>query len=561
MNTKQITIKNIQDNGFRIGKSIRGKGTEIFSADEHIIDQWGLNPTNYRYFTHFSNIMRYVYKEKDIDSLYVRRIRIRNGDDIKKFVFDDKETSQRVFSIKELFDNNFENVEDVLIYKQHTKLHGFVSLSKYKKDLDSQKELMVDLFALVDTFFSVDGMDTDDYDLDINDETHDISGCRSDYSLVHGENEIVQNTSLCEYVEGKPDHHNNMVDEDFWNFTYKECMKPYLMELDPKEEVTVYHRKGKNWYVEESLYTQDLLITYFDDENTEIGEVEEDTFYVLATIGDNTELIKKIVDILNGYREDFSLKSYINNELEIGGYDNQVNFYNDGIVSHNLVELIYEDKGDLKNEIIESISSWKKEDIKQEFMTAYQKAMDENVKIDEDMTVVISTVPMQMVADVGEVEVTKYNHLKSLHRLGKRFGYELVKTNVSQSINTSAWAIKIDKEEYHFDIATVIADAISEEVPFLDFINNAITALYKRKTEKLSQYELFKEASHVFVGINDSIESGNCSFGTDQFIMKHHIDAKKIGGIRGDVLLEMELSNFTKRAVMQAIVSHGNIAC
>jgi len=560
MNTNQITKHNIRENGFRIGKSIRGKGTEIFSADEHIIDQWSLSPTSYRYFTHFSNVMRYVYGEKDIDSLYVRRITIKDGEDSKRFSFDNKETSQRVFNVKELFENNFKDVEDILIYKEHNVLHGYVSLSKYKKDLDSQKELMVDLFALVGASFSVDGMDTDDWDLDINDETHDISGHRSDYSLVHGENEIVQNTSICEYVEGKPDNHNSLVDEDFWNFTYEECMKTYLMELDPKEELTVYHRKGKDWYVGETLHTQDLYITYFDEDSCEVGEVEEDTFFVLAKIGDNKELIKKFVDVLNGYREDFSLNSYINNELEIGGYDNQTDFCNDGIVNQDLVELIYEDKGDLKNQIVESISSWKKEDIKQEFMTAYQKAIDANVKVDDDLTVTISTVPMQMVTDVGEVEVTKYNHLKSLKKLGSRFGYELVKTNVSQDITTSAWAIKIDEEEYHFDIASVISDAVNEEVPFLDFINNAIESLYKRKTEKLSQSALFEKASHVFVGINDSLESGNCSFGTDQFIMKHHIDTKKIGGIRGDLLLEMELSNFTKRAVMQAIICHGAVA-
>ncbi len=560
MNSKKITIKNIQDNGFRIGKALKGKGTEIFSSDEYVIDPQGLIPTGYRYFTHFSNVMRFVYNEEDIDSLYVKRISVGYGDDAKNFSFDNKETSQRVFSIKELFDNNFENVKDILIYKEHTKLHGYLPLSKYKKDLDSQKELMVDLYKLVKTYFSADEMDTDDYDLDIGDDTKDISG-HGDYQLVHGENEIVQVMSHCEYVEGKPDNHSSMVDEDFWSCTYEGDMKPYLMELDPKEEVTVYHRKGKDWYVGESLHTQDLLITYFDDENTEVGEVEEDTYYVLATIGDNEELIKKIVEVLNGYRESFSLNSYINNELEIGGYGGQVDFYNDGIVNHALVELIYEDVGDLKSEIQEAITSWKKEDIKREFMTAYQNAIDKNVKIDEDMTVAISTVPTQMVTDVGEVEVTKYKHLKSLHNLGKRFGYELVKTNVSQDITVSAWALKIDEEEYHFDIASVIVDALNDEVPFLDFISNAVDALYKRKIEKLSESKLFEEASHVFVGIKDSLESGNCSYGTDQFIMKHHIDTKKIGGIRGDVLLDMELSNFTKRAVMQAIVCHGGVAC
>ena len=36
MNAKQITIKNIQDNGYVIGKSIKGKGLEIFSNEKTV---------------------------------------------------------------------------------------------------------------------------------------------------------------------------------------------------------------------------------------------------------------------------------------------------------------------------------------------------------------------------------------------------------------------------------------------------------------------------------------------------------------------------------------------
>ena len=64
----------------------------------------------------------------------------------------------------------------------------------------------------------------------------------------------------------------------------------------------------------------------------------------------------------------------------------------------------------------------------------------------------------------------------------------------------------------------------------------------------------------MFVGFEDSLKSGNCKFGTEQFIAKHHIDTNKIGGIRGDILLDMELSSFTKRAVNQAMIVHGNVA-
>ena len=36
MNAKQITIKNITDNGYVIGKSVKGKGLEIFSDEKTV---------------------------------------------------------------------------------------------------------------------------------------------------------------------------------------------------------------------------------------------------------------------------------------------------------------------------------------------------------------------------------------------------------------------------------------------------------------------------------------------------------------------------------------------
>ena len=124
---------------------------------------------------------------------------------------------------------------------------------------------------------------------------------------------------------------------------------------------------------------------------------------------------------------------------------------------------------------------------------------------------------------------------------------------VSDSIETVAWSIKQDQDEYHFNIAEVIADDITGEQSLKGFIVEALEALEKRRLEKITQKELYEKASRVFVSVEDSLESGNCKFGTMQFISKHGIDLNKIGGIRGDYLLNIEKSNFTTRAVQYAI--------
>lgn len=45
MNAKQITIKNIQDNGYVIGKTIKGKGLEIFEADSRVFGSYNVSKT------------------------------------------------------------------------------------------------------------------------------------------------------------------------------------------------------------------------------------------------------------------------------------------------------------------------------------------------------------------------------------------------------------------------------------------------------------------------------------------------------------------------------------
>ena len=45
MNAKQITIKNIQDNGYVIGKTIKGKGLEIFEADSRVFYSYNVSKT------------------------------------------------------------------------------------------------------------------------------------------------------------------------------------------------------------------------------------------------------------------------------------------------------------------------------------------------------------------------------------------------------------------------------------------------------------------------------------------------------------------------------------
>lgn len=566
MNAKQITEQNIIANGYRLGKSIRGKGVELFDAEKNLVGSWNLE----MYPEKVEEVLTKL-EEADLSELYVSQIRyVSKGDGSQQsFKFRNVLSEQKNVNLSKLIETRFKGIEHINIQCVPSTLLGHFPISKYKADLESQKEMIINLLRFDGVDVLEDQLEECEYDLDTSDTMefnyHSGSGSDSyyngDYGLTHGNASFFPDTNSCEYVEGRPEYHNSQVLEDFWNSDYEECLKPYLSELDPKSKMCVYHRKGKDWYVGAQYETLDIPIIYRDeDKYAEAGEVEETTFYAL-TYQDDTELTEKFVEVLKSYRDDVAMKSYINNELETGEGAYGGDYYNDGIVNQKLVKLLYEDMGDLEDEIKDSIEKWELDSIKEEFRAAYQKAIDARVKVTENLKVEVTTTPMYNGSSPRVPSVKSYNHLKILKALEKRFGYELIQSMVSNNIDTVAWVLKRDGEEYHFDIASVIADDLEEEVSLREFIVSALEALAKRKIEKLSQAELFEKASRVFIGIEDSLLSGNCSFGTNQFIAKHHIDTSKIGGIRGDLLLEMEKSNFTMRAITYALASHGGIAC
>ena len=551
MNAKEITLQNISNNGYRVGKAVKGKGYELFDAEYNFFYFWGR--TNNEKIKSFKEKLQ----NADINSLYISDIYYINGKAEKRqFQYASLEIAQSQVSLKELIASNLEGVSEAQIKYRPSKLLGYFPISKYTSDLDSQKEMIIELLRFEGKgLYSDELFDYDDewaYDDDIM--SFDSKGYNGDYGLVHGSSYYMEDTDECKYVNGSLKYRNSMIVNDFWELDYEECFKSHFEELDPKDKICVYYQGGEDWYVGYQYDSQEMMISYRDEH----GEICEDEFYALCYEKD-AELVKKFVDILKLWRDDLSAKSYIYNELEIGE-DFSSDYYNDEVVNQTLVELVYEDKNDLRDEIMESIKSWELETIKEEFARAYNAAIDSKIQVKDDLSVQITNIPMRMVSNPKSPGIKNYNHLKLIKRLEKRYGYELVQTSISSSLDMVQWAIKQGDEEYHFEITDVIAYDIDGTQTLKEFIVEVLGALEKRKLEKISQAKLFEKASHVFIGISDSIQAGNCQSGTNQFIRKHHIDTQRIGGIRGDVLLEMENSVFTKRAVNHAIITHEGLA-
>ena len=535
-----IKTNNIESLGYKIGKGIKGKGTEIFSTTKYLISFFKVDSTSSK------ELIEKMKKQNiDIDELYLREGGYVENGETKYFNFAENYLSaERQYNLQELLKNNFEGLEYFSIYRK-PKLLGYFSLSKYKLDKDGQTQMVLDFLEKIEGKKLYGDFENTEYDYDCDCMEFSFRNgdyCNGDYLQFHGSSSYVEDTGDCVYIDGRVSNYNETILDEFWAFGPDEG--GWLDELDPNDSIAVYARKGKDWYIGYTLYSRDFSISYKED-----GEIIEDEPFEPLFYKPNKQLLKKVVDVVKSWKNDTETKSYVYNQFDEN--------YDSSVVNFQVAEMLFEDINDFRNEVIDNIQKWDVSTIEDEFFEAYHKVVDKKVNILDDKTVEVVYTPF--VFESEEPYIKKFNHLKKMNRFGKVLGFEVIHSSVGTS-ETKAYAIKKDNEEYHFDILHIVAKDISGEQTLREAIEDMLEALEKRKLEMLEQKELFEKASRVFVGIEDSIESGNCKFGTNEFIRRHHINTSKIGGIRGDELLKIENTTLTKRAVQYAIMEHNHAA-
>lgn len=532
MNAKDITLRTIRENGFKTGKSIKGKGLEIYAPEIRVMHSYG--ELSSKQIEEFNSLV----EKYDVEKLYLSSY-YEDGTWSGTQTYETQVC--KFVDLHKIIISNPKSFTSIQVNRIGEKL-GHISLSKYKSDRQSQIELCEDLLKLQG--LTIRGEVYESYnDIEYDDEIYNFKShgdyyCKGDYLLEHGSN-ICESTSDSIYFDGRMSNYN---ESEMSIFEFDEG--EYLKEIDPKESISVYHRKGKDWYIGYSLEEKEMNI-YFRDENYEYDkeECDNDSIFFVTYI-ENKDLIDEVSNFLKSTKEDLEMKCFIANELD-EDYD-----YRECNVDFKAVELCFEDVDDLK-ELIYNRIEWNFETISSDFSKAYNDALNERLKVDDNYIVTVETY-----SRFKDCSYSTYNHLSKLKRLEKKFNFELVKSAISENHTMVSWAIKRDNEEYHFNLASLIAHDVYGEYSVKEFLVNALAMLEKRRLEKIEESELYEKASKVFIGIQDSLSSGNCQLGTNQFVHKHNININKIGGIRGDILLELEKSNFTLRAVAYAISKH-----
>ena len=530
MKAIEITKKNIRNCGYYLGRTIRGKGTEIIARSNYICGTWNLDTISEEKRAKEIRELTEKIEKKGIENLFVKEVKTTKSTKLKRFDYKEYKESIEKFNIQKLIDSNFKGIRDITIYSI-PKVLCIMPLTRVKSDLESQKDFIKRLMREAEQkdilFYPEDG-GYEDYQLmtfypSQNGHTNNEWEYNRDYILFHGPSTCLVPDEVYDVIDCRLTNYNDSVIGEFWNVTMAE--DPFI-EVDPEEKVFVYAYKGKDWYIGSGIEEDQLCITYRDDD----GElVENEEFWYTADLA-QYELVKKVADIVRRMHYEVEVKGLIANELKIGnysyeGYDIETNGY------FNLKILEKEYGRDLYivyDEVLDFVDWEGIGNVDHKVRDAYERFLMHHMDKDEKL-------------------FGKYAHFVELRKIVEKEGKELVYTPVEGDINNKQWAIKYKGEEYHFYLAELFN---SDPKKFYEYVSNQLT---KRINERIEVNELSKKAKYVFVGLDDSVKSGNCMAGTRAFCARFGIDTNKIGGIRGDELLKLDYSPYTRRAVMQAI--------
>lgn len=508
---KEMFENNARECGMFLGKSIRGKGTEVFTLPETALEA----SVEWMSAEEFRNSLKKFMDTHNIEDYYIDYLFFRDPDDWLTHKYESPAAGVSAYSLKNVLKKQFRRghyIESIRIASR-PKLLGYISLSKYDDDFYGQIRFVADLGSL-------EGITR----AKLEDELFGPSE-KHDFGVVHNDNALVDEWLPNETVNGRMyEVYNDYALEEFWN--YIDNHSAAFDEIDSDEKVIVYHYKGKDWYVAPAVYIEDLTISYLEKDNNkyylETEYVEFETYTV------DHEIMQKCKDYLLNIKKELEIKSYIYNGLELCmNCDVDV----DEKFNVNIIRQEFDSLWDAAYEILDYVNWESDRNPKDEAMVAYEKFIEFNLK--------------------NDVLFGKYKHLKMLKEIAlANNGEVIIDYEYEDTLGLKVYAIIYKDEKYHFYLRELYNSYPKK------FFKEATEKLNKRIKEKLEKRYLYRKAQKVFVGIEDSIKAGNCRAGTESFIKKHQIDPQKIGGIRGDVLLSMaedKERKLVERAVLEAL--------
>jgi len=499
---RQVFEENAEEVGLKLGASVRAKGAEVFQKESKIFEYYYMWPEK------FEKIKEYLNR----NDVYVGYLEYRDEQDMVR-TYTPIHPGKSAYSVKDVLDIPKEKLIDVAIYLKPTLL-GYIPLSHYDpEDFDEQVEFITDLLNLK-------GLDMVEDDEDVFNPAD-----KPDYLVAYNEGAYVFEGTYEEEFNGRMDFGNPSVLDDFWNHYQDICD---MSDIDPDEDIVVYTRKGKDWYVAPAIELDSYSIAYLKEDHESEYYIEYDGYDGAIFKSNVGSIVRKAIHRLAAIKRDLELEGCLCDAANIEVYDYD-NLYDDIQLNMNILSKEYEYRWDIKEAVGEHLEDHGFTPEK-ELQIAYEKFLLSKL-------------------DDRKYLFGKYKHLPMLENIAKQEGVRFFYDKDSE-ITEPMYALEYKGEVYHFELRELYftyPKAFFEEV---------LEKLQRRVKNKLAKRYLYKHAKEVFVGFDDSINSGNCAAGTKDFIHNHAIDTKKIGGIRGDEILKMARPNelvYAERAVLQAI--------
>jgi len=185
-----------------------------------------------------------------------------------------------------------------------------------------------------------------------------------------------RNNSSVYEIDTKLSNYNYLASEVFWDYYYDD-MVLYLNEINEKGYFSIIHYKGKRFYIVENLF------------ELEKNDYSEYVTYKNYNNKEKREVLKDLISVIESNLIDCEIKGFINNELEIGGYETcsyEAEYYNSGLFNLDLLSKLFdEDLYQASHEIINFIdwqkvnlsiaTSYNSKELEKIIFSAYKKMM------------------------------------------------------------------------------------------------------------------------------------------------------------------------------------------
>jgi hypothetical protein len=257
VNKEEITLDNMRQLAVVVTPNKKYGKTKIYEGSSPVVYSWGVNDEEDDKRKEQRDLVRKAVGKVGADKVFVKSISLFDDKyERKSFSYSDSqfETSLNKHDIRKIISSGFKGVDSISI-STIPKFISYFPVTVWGSSLEDQKDMVRELMWKMDMDIVEDFMESS-YDEPYETMAFGSNDMDQDYSLVHGSS-YCESYSIVTSIDGRLGEYNDTAAENFWAFEYEQMIE-YFDETDKDDKLTVFHRKGKDWYVAKS-YNQDQI--------------------------------------------------------------------------------------------------------------------------------------------------------------------------------------------------------------------------------------------------------------------------------------------------------------